>query len=81
MVIQNHTCRLNFHLNVMARATVAVDIMDGRARANLLKYTNKRPNERLPAMTHRTPRQGQRIFLSSAVITLSSGNLAAPIQC
>jgi hypothetical protein len=48
----------------MARATVAADIIDGGARSNLLKYTNKRPSGRVPAMTNRTPRQGKRVFLS-----------------
>jgi hypothetical protein len=61
----------------MARATVAADIIDGGARSNLLKYTNKRPSGRVSAMTNRTPRQGKRVFLSYFV----SGNFAAPIQC
>jgi hypothetical protein len=66
---------LNFHLNAMAMATNAADIRDGRARSNLPKYTNKSPSRTVAKMTQRTPHHGKRICLSSAVITLSSGNV------
>jgi len=51
MVIQNHTCFLSFHLIVMARPTIAIDTIVGRASSNLPKDMNKNARTAVPSMT------------------------------
>jgi hypothetical protein len=80
MVIQNHICFLSFHLIVMARPTIASDTIIGRARSNLPKDTNKSARRIVPKKTQSPPLHDIRICLSSAVITLPSGNFRFPFR-